>query len=428
MSSTLRFEAARALLDLGADANAYSDEDEATPLLLACRDAATDLSRSSSSSSSSLSVSALEAVLQVLLQQGGAQPNLRGGPKSRGRTAVQLLLENGMLGWADKMKALGVLLGHGARLDVPCCADPPTTGAQMIAALLKSDEGGRELKAALDSAISTAKSAWGVKTADGSEGSSHGSSGSSTSGSKATAAARVPEPIISRLLSKAAARPTIRPMATAPSSSSGGAGCCLLCGDAFNGLTKRPQHCRLCGHQVCAACSGKKLPLGNAGGGGNGEAARVCDGCFNWGSYHIGIALAAAAAKNASTESKDGCGFSGPEAVARARQRREETRAAQEAAEHKELFGAAASLGERAMSWLMGEGGGEEESRARRPRGAAAAQVTGQMEELRVGLQQRGERIENLADRTNELADSSAQFAAMARSLNEQSKGWGGLW
>jgi hypothetical protein len=423
VASALRAEAARALLDLGADANAYSDEDEATALMIACRDAATDLGAKRSALQSVQSASpssSLEATLQVLLQ-GGAQPNLRGGARSGGKTAAHLLLENGLVDWADKMKALGVLLSHGARLDVPSCPKPTTTGAQLLAALIKGEDGGRELQAALDSTLSAAKSTWGVKKAGGS-----GGSGEASSSGKA--AAKLPEAIVSRLLSKAAARPTIRPMAVAAAaaisaSTSGGAGCCLLCGDAFNALTKRPQHCRLCGHQVCAACSGKKLPLGSAAGGGtNGEAARVCDGCFNWGSNQIAAALAASAARD---QSKEG-GFLGPEAVARARQRREEARAQQEAAEQKELLGGAASLGGRAMSWLMGEGG-DEESRVRRQRQAAAARVTGQMEEVRVGLQQRGERIENLADRTNELVDSSAQFAAMARQLNE-SKGWGGLW
>jgi hypothetical protein len=300
------------------------------------------------------------------------------------------------------------------------------TGAQLLAALLREEgDAGHALRAMADSTLGGAKATWAVKKAATAGVSSSSGSGSGGGGKDGGAVPKLPEAVVSRLLGKAAARPTIRPLSGDAAAGAGG-GACVLCGDAFHAITKRPQHCQLCGHQVCGACSSKRLPLAVPGS--SGEAARVCDGCFTWGNHQIAAALAAEAERGNKEKDKEGA-FSGPEAVARARQRREEALAAQaqqEAAEQKELFGAAAALGEKAMSWLRGGGDGQGDER--RQRQQAAARVTGQMEEVRRGLEQRGERIENLADRTEELVNSSAQFAAMARQLNEQNKGWGGLW
>lgn len=57
---------------------------------------------------------------------------------------------------------------------------------------------------------------------------------------------------------------------------------CLLCVDKFT-MSNRRHHCRGCGILVCLQCSTKRLfmtPLSNRGSP-NGKPDRVCDGCFN---------------------------------------------------------------------------------------------------------------------------------------------------
>lgn len=58
---------------------------------------------------------------------------------------------------------------------------------------------------------------------------------------------------------------------------------CLCCGEGFS-LTTRRHHCRSCGVLCCAACSGRTLPAPASAGAAAGEdkkGLRVCDGCFN---------------------------------------------------------------------------------------------------------------------------------------------------
>lgn len=75
------------------------------------------------------------------------------------------------------------------------------------------------------------------------------------------------------------------------------------------------------------------------------------------------------------------------------------------------------------MNWLRKEANPAGQASRRATQGVMAA-----MGELRHGLQDRGERLESLVDKTTELADSSSQFAEMAKQLNERYGGGGGWW
>jgi len=194
---------------------------------------------------------------------------------------------------------------------------------------------------------------------------------------------------------------------------------CLLCEESFNTLARRQHRCRLCALPVCGDCSSKRLPLGAYLGGGGREGGkgggvetmvRVCDGCFNWGVYEM-LKLRVSV---------------GGERVHDRKEAKFVEAGARERAEERELFGQSREKsGGRGglMNWLRKEANPAGQASRRATQGVMAA-----MGELRHGLQDRGERLESLADKTTELADSSAQFAEMAKQLNERYGGGGGWW
>jgi len=168
---------------------------------------------------------------------------------------------------------------------------------------------------------------------------------------------------------------------------------CLLCVDKFN-FSNRKHHCRACGILCCAVCSTKRLVLvaqspGPAKGkhspvtspkDKNSAGERVCDGCFN------SLAFQAVTWQQRQAKAR------------RDLEKLEDEARAQTNAEARAAITSSPVPG--------GAGGSGSSSRGGTPlpNGAAAAVNTGVMNETRLALQQRGERISEVRNRAEDLA------------------------
>jgi len=156
---------------------------------------------------------------------------------------------------------------------------------------------------------------------------------------------------------------------------------------------------------------------------------RVCDGCFNWGLHQL-LAMQAGAIVGATVGA--GSGSHGIQ-----QQQQEIQNAKREDADQQELYSSSNSnsCNNKKDGKLNRKGGllgffrkdGSYSSSAPVAARRATESIGNAMGELKAGLQDRGERLESLADKTTELAECSAQFADMAKQLNEQygsGRGW----
>jgi hypothetical protein len=166
--------------------------------------------------------------------------------------------------------------------------------------------------------------------------------------------------------------------------------CCLLCLDKFT-YSNRRHHCRTCGTLCCDVCSMKRLNLkassGSSGahspppssGSNKKEGARVCDSCFN--RYNF---LCIQYHQNLARMKK--------EMLKRERE--------QEEANKSKLTG------------------GKESSVGRNGTGnaaAATAQTSDTMNDTMKALQERGQRLENTAERSEQLKEVSRFILSIFR-------------
>lgn len=169
--------------------------------------------------------------------------------------------------------------------------------------------------------------------------------------------------------------------------------CCLLCVDRWT-VTNRRHHCRVCGILVCHACSGKTLDIGDS------KSSRVCDGCFN--------RLCSVAIDRS----------------------RERERKAREEAE-------AAAKAEEQLKELQVDEKQEVVSPTTTPRGrkllfnpfsSNARQANAEMAEALENMEERGHKLEQLSEKTADLADAASEYQRMTRELLRQQQQRAGLW
>lgn len=241
---------------------------------------------------------------------------------------------------------------------------------------------------------------------------------------------------------------------------------CMCCFTKF-GLVNRKHHCRLCGILSCGNCTTKKLALAD------GQAIRVCDGCYNLkvrevaefnakparkkevrvhvtslpspsptgggGDFGgLGSADIAAAEKQAAEERA---------IIERAMEKAASDRAAEKAAEERaaaEKLAAAERAAEKAAEKAAAEKAaaeqdpddkraqlfegrrsgkeGKEEGKKSALKGATAttAEISGVMAQNKTKLIERGQKLEETADKAEGLERSAENFLDMAKKLRKQ--------
>lgn len=178
---------------------------------------------------------------------------------------------------------------------------------------------------------------------------------------------------------------------------------CMLCEDAFS-ATHRRHHCRMCGILACGACTSKRLLVAPAegvtddqrgsgrffsnisSGGGGPKEERICDCCFNITASHLEELQSETADRGRLMARVD-------KQIADSDIREVEDRA--------ELF--------RGASFSADDGA----------RGGCAH---GAMGEAMDRLNDRGEKLKGLNDKSGQLQNAAADFKDMARALKEQQK------
>ena len=162
---------------------------------------------------------------------------------------------------------------------------------------------------------------------------------------------------------------------------------CQLCGFVYTLFTRR-HTCRICEVGCCDECSKKRIIV-------NYKETRACDGCYNktifktWHSEHedreraaIKVISTTTGANNIFRQNND----IAPET------------------KRKLLFGTPT------------------EDAGREGRGDAVADTANTLREVGQALNERGERLERLDEKSQELSNAAAGFADMARLLNKQQK------
>jgi ankyrin repeat protein len=200
--------------------------------------------------------------------------------------------------------------------------------------------------------------------------------------------------------------------------------CCLLCGSNFS-LTRRRHHCRRCKTLLCAPCSTKQavLQFPNAGDDTKKQdtGGRVCDGCFNLANYTVAnwSALQAASAERGGGSSSSPSGSTQSQAAGGGRltqeneqKRRDREREALLArAGGKDLPASAKPSGGRSSPTAGGAAAG-----AQNGLGAIGAQ----MAESHQRVAERGEKIKDLAQKTERMNLAANGFAQQAAALRRQ--------
>lgn len=206
---------------------------------------------------------------------------------------------------------------------------------------------------------------------------------------------------------------------------------CMACAATFSTVKTRRHHCRACGALVCDSCSLKRLLLaavgggsiasGPEGGGGGGArtigsgstvggsgkppaADRVCDACFNR------YASAALSKQRALTAASSSCRSANVAAVPAS--------GSDSAAAARELL-----LGRRVGG---GDDAGAEEGASSLAAGAAGALSAA--DEARRGFLERGERLEQLNDKTEQLANDADEFRSLAAQLRKKEESRARRW
>jgi len=382
-STNLDAAVVEVLIDLGADANLPSVDDVgATALQLVCLECAAEAKPE-----------AVVSILEMLLPRG-AQPNVR---DIQGNTALHMLLENETMSPATKAAAVAVLVSYGARTDIS--NDQGVTCASLISNVSpRKGLGIGSNNNPLEASISLGSGSW-----------------------KAKGGVSVPSDFEASLMDKAL-------WSNGDSMGDNTSKRCTLCSDQFS-FTKRQHHCRHCGRLICGNCSSKKLllPTTDTLKLSSTDSVRVCDGCFN----KIKTDMVAKAAMQqqhppAAPSSTRRRSSAADEQAKFDKDKWELLGRSTEDAASGGPAGTARALADRAMGWLTGDT--EQKQTSAGANVQKSRLLASEMDQLKDGLNRRGEKLSNLADKTSELADSSAQFAALAKALNEQQSNKFSLW
>ena len=189
------------------------------------------------------------------------------------------------------------------------------------------------------------------------------------------------------------------------SATAGGSDCvsCAVCWSAFGSLMNRKHKCRVTRKYVCDACSTKRLVQGTV-------EYRLSDGQFNLARVDASREKSERAASK--KEKERSIALATEKARAAARLDRLD---AEEQSNRESLFG---GMLEAATNYVMGE-----DQNATQATSQQVSGLTASLDETRDALNQRGERLGTLNDKSAKLVDASADFANMAKELRKQSEG-----
>ena len=203
---------------------------------------------------------------------------------------------------------------------------------------------------------------------------------------------------------------------------------CLLCLDKFT-MSNRRHHCRGCGVLVCMLCSTKKLYMTPASrGGSSSKQDRVCDGCFNRFTFEAmkwvqnekesARQLVEESIRNAEAE------LAANKAAADAAAKKKKSTLSifysdpHSAAKHSKSTGS--------ISPIPGVETGTSPRRGSAVNVTAvsdsSAQTQASLNDTKVALEERGQKLNDLAERTEAMNVSAGDFLANARRLKEQHK------
>ena len=188
---------------------------------------------------------------------------------------------------------------------------------------------------------------------------------------------------------------------------------CTICWKSFGSVTNRRQMCRVTKLYVCDGCSNKRMYDSNA------VEHRICDGIF--------ILAQVEGSKADEIEQKlfDEERQQRQEAQKRergARMARPPDPTAQGDTEKQELFRGAIEAGNDVMKNMRGFFMEDAEDDDK------LESIAGKMSATRDALNERGEKLAGLAEKSAALQDASRDFAAMAKELNRQTKSRGLFW
>ena len=175
---------------------------------------------------------------------------------------------------------------------------------------------------------------------------------------------------------------------------------CAVCWSEFGTLMNRKHKCRVMRKYVCDDCSSKRLIQVTS-------EYRLTDGQFNL--ARVDALKEQNERVSAGKEKERSKAESSEKARAAARLDRLE---AEEKSNRDSLFG---GVLEAATSFVMGD---EEETKSQQVNG-----LTASLDQTRNALNQRGEKLDALNDKSAKLVETSADFAKMAKELRKQSEG-----
>jgi len=188
---------------------------------------------------------------------------------------------------------------------------------------------------------------------------------------------------------------------------------CLLCGDPFT-LIKRRHHCRGCGMLVCAQCSLHKFYES-----GSSEKRRACDACYN--------SLAFQALSRARTARKMDM------LIAQRRAEKEQLKAFRESQEEgmardSDKYQKIIDDKKREAAEAKAEREAEREKEREREReqqmDGNLASTKGIMSQNKQILQQNIEKLNEMEDKSDQMAANAASFADAARRLKQKNSSW----
>lgn len=181
---------------------------------------------------------------------------------------------------------------------------------------------------------------------------------------------------------------------------------CAICWKAFGTLSNRKHRCRISRRHVCDECSSKRVRSGV-------EGHRVSDGQFL-------LAKADFTAAKSRKQHEAGLEFQRRVAQQQTARTAAEVRLdrleAQEAANRDSLFGNLVGNMSKAVF-------GEEGQDVQTTQSDSIQGLSNRLNETRDALNQRGEKLSTLADKSDKLVNASKDFASMAKELNRKSQG-----
>lgn len=202
---------------------------------------------------------------------------------------------------------------------------------------------------------------------------------------------------------------------------------CAICWKSFGLLRNRKHICRLSRRYMCEDCSSKMVTTTEGGGS---QSHRISDGQFTYSQFCMERKREQERMElKARKERIEKCQTARYNSNTNSSMGRVGTDTTTETTEREELFGSAMG---RAVKNFFTDGGSERTDSVRIRSAEKSAQdqlggITSSLNQTKDALNERGERLNTLSDKTRALKDASADFASMAKELKRSQEGGGGL-